>query len=581
MTRRYYDFLYDPKTYADIPCQTNCPVHTDIQEYVRLISQGRWSEAHMLIRETNPFPSVCARVCQHPCETGCNRQRVDDSVAIRTLKRAATDYSEREVNPPAASYPTLSEKIAVIGAGPAGLTAAYDLAKLGYRVTVFEAEKHGGGMLRYGIPAYRLPREVIDKEIEFVRRSGVDIRYGVRIGKDVMLEDLRAEYNAVLIAAGAWKAAMLNVPGEDLKGVFHGATFMYKINNGESMSLTGKKVVVVGGGFTAMDVSRSSIRMGAKEVHIVYRRTRDEIPVVEQEIIEAEEEGVTFHYLVAPVEVVSSDGKNVSGIKLIRNQLGEPDRSGRRKPVPVEGSEYVMDCDIVAPAVSQAPESDCLNGLKGVRLTNWGSIVVDEKSWMTNLPGVFAVGDFITGTQHAIKVIAEGHHAAVSIDTFLRGEKGDYARKNREEYDLVDMDEPGSKAYHYDDIARQTSGAIAINKRVSTFLEVETGFTKEQAIAEASRCFKCNYLWTYKPELCIMCANCVDVCPQACLSITPLTELQHQRWLNEGIGLKEQGVTGIVIERDRCIRCGFCRDVCPTDSITFSCYKGSVEKLKV
>ncbi|MBI5816076.1 MAG: FAD-dependent oxidoreductase [Nitrospinae bacterium] len=580
MEKRYYDFLYDPKTYEDIPCQFNCPVHTDVQEYIHLISKGKYAQAHALIRETNPFPSVCGRVCQHPCETGCNRQKLDTSVSIRALKRAATDFSDSQFIPPAKSYCT-KEKIAVIGAGPAGLTAAYDLARLGYRVTVFEAEKHPGGMLRYGIPAYRLPREVIDKETEFVKSAGVEIKYGVRVGRDISLHALREEFKAVLIAAGAWKAALLNVPGEGLAGVYHGATFMYKINNGEAMSLAGKTVVVVGGGFTAMDVSRSSIRMGAKEVHIVYRRTKDEIPVVPSEIVEAEEEGVHFHYLVAPVEVVSKDGKNVSGLKLIKNKLGEPDKSGRRKPVQIEGSEFVMECDIVAPAVSQAPETDCLNGMNGIRMSNWGSIVVDEKSWMTNIPGIFAVGDFITGTQHAIKVIAEGHHAAVSIDTYLRGEPAEYAKKNRDNYVIEDADEPSDKSYHYDDITRKSSGTIPIRQRVTTWKEVETGLTKEQAEAEASRCFQCNYLWTYIPESCIMCANCVDVCPQYCLSITPLTELEHQRWLNEGIGLKEQGVTGIQIDKSRCIRCGFCKAVCPTDSITFSCYKGMAERAKV
>lgn len=573
MTKRRYDFLYDPKTYNQIPCQRNCPVHTDVQEYVNLISQRRWADAHRLIRETNPFPSICSRVCQHPCEDECSRGHIDSAVSIRTLKRAATDYSVNEVNPEPRSVPTMSEKIAVVGAGPAGLAAANDLARLGYRVVVFEAEAHPGGMLRYGIPAYRLPREVIDKEVDMIKSAGVEIRYNTRVGRDVTLEGLRKEYNAVLLAAGAWDAAKLDVPGEELAGVYHGATFMYHVNQGNPINLGGKKVVVVGGGFTAMDVSRSATRLGAAEVHIVYRRTRDEIPVVPEEITEAEDEGVRFHYLVAPVEVVSDDGKTVSGIKMIRNELGEPDASGRRRPVPIAGSEFVIACDVVAPAVSQTPNNDCLTGLeKSVKLSKWGTIEVDDATWQTNMPGVFAVGDFITGTQHAIKVIAEGHAAAVAIDTYLRGEPAEYAEKMRQEYEEVDADQPGGRDFSYDAVPRRHAGQLAIKKRMTTFLEVETGFSKEDAVIEAKRCLSCNYLWSYLPENCIMCANCVDVCPQECLSITPLTELQHQRWLNENIPLKEQGVTGIVIDRDKCIRCAFCKEVCPTDSITFTNY---------
>jgi len=571
MTVRKYNFLYDEKTYADIPCQLYCPVHTDVQEYVHLISKGKFAEAHALIRETNPFPSVCARVCQHPCETGCNRQKLDKSVSIRTLKRAATDLSEADFIPPPKTYPTL-EKIAIIGAGPAGLTAAYDLARLGYRVTVLESEAHPGGMLRYGIPSFRLPREVIDKEVEMIKRAGVDIRYNTRVGKDITLNELRADNKAILLAAGAWKPAMLKVPGEDYEGVYHGTTFMYRVNSGESIPVMGKKVVVIGGGFTAMDVSRSAVRLGASEVHIVYRRTKEEIPVMEQEITEATEEGIIFHFLVSPVEIVSKDGKTVSGLTLIKNELGEPDSSGRRRPVPIKGSEYVMDCDVVAPAVSQAPSNECLDRVDGVGLSKWGTIEVDEKTMMSNIEGLFACGDFTTGTQHAIKVIADGHEAAVAIDTYLRGESAQKTGKEREGHELYDADEPGDKQAQYDTIERRANGVIKINDRVSTFLEVETGFTVGNAIEEAKRCFQCNYFWTYLPDFCIMCSNCVDVCPQNCLSITPLTELEHNRWLNEDIGLKEQGITGIVINRDLCIRCAFCKAVCPTDSITFSCY---------
>ncbi len=578
MADRRYDFLYDLKTYKEIPCQVYCPVHTDVEKYIHLIAEGKWAESHALIRETNPFPSVCGRVCQHPCEDGCNRQMLDKSVSIRTLKRAATDYSTDRITPKPLDIEHNLEKVAVVGAGPAGLTAAYDLARLGYRVTVYEAEAHPGGMLRYGIPAYRLPREVIDREVEFITSAGVEIKYNTRIGKDIMLDDLRSENKAVLMAAGAWDPALLEIPGERFDGVIHGAPFMIQVNKNEPPELEGKTVVVIGGGFTAMDVSRSAIRLGAKEVNIVYRRTRAEIPVIEQEIIDAEAEDVKFHYLQAPLEILAEDGSRVSGIKLIQNELGEPDASGRRRPVPIEGSEFVMDCDIVVPAVSQVPNNECLNGVDDLARNKWGNIDVDMEKWTTSAPDVFACGDYPVGTTHAIKVIAEGHQAAVAIDSYLRGTPADKAITMRQGFELHDYSEPQDKTLFYDEIKRCHDDMLEDAKRVNTFEEVELGVTKEAAINEANRCFQCRYLWTYIPEVCIMCANCVDICPQNCLSITPLTELQFNRWMNEGVGLKEQGVTGIEIDRDLCIRCAFCRHVCPTDAITFSCYSQAVEK---
>ena len=467
MTRKY-DFLYEEETYKEIPCQVYCPVHTDIQEYIHRVSEADWVGAHSLILDTNPFPSICGRVCQHPCEDGCNRNKLDDSVSIRSLKRAATDFSAGLMPDAEPVEPTL-EKIAIVGAGPAGLTAANDLCRLGYKVTVYEAEAFPGGMLRYGIPAYRLPRETIDKEVEWIQQRGVDIKYNTRVGKDITLEQLQKDNTAVLMAAGAWTPARLNVEGEELDGVYHGSDFMFKVNTDDPPSLIGKKVVVIGGGFTSMDVSRSSVRLGAEEVHIVYRRTRNEMPVVPQEIIEAEEEGIHIHYLVSPLEVVSDDGKTVTGLKMIKNELGEPDSSGRRRPLPIEGSEYVMECDLVVPAVSQAPDNECLTGQKGIRLSNWGTIVVDEKTFETNIPGIYACGDFTVGTQHVIKVIAEGHHAAVAIDTYIRGEPAEKAIKERQDFVLLDAEEPQDKAPMYDEIIRQHSGVIDIKQRLTTF----------------------------------------------------------------------------------------------------------------
>lgn len=569
MKNRVYEFLYDERMYSKVPCQTECPVHTDVEGYVNLIAEGDFEGAHRLIRETNPFPSVCGRVCQHFCERGCNRQMVDKPISIMLLKRAATEYSMEDVRPPEQTFNTL-DKVAVIGAGPAGLTAAHDLAKMGYRVTVYEAMPHPGGMIRYGIPAFRLPREVIDREVEYIKRLGVKIHYNVSVGKDISFIKLKEEYKSILIAAGAHKPLELKVPGENLRGVYHGSTFMRMVNASEPLpSMKGKTVGVVGAGFTAMDVARTCVRLGAEKVMIIYRRTENEVPVTSKEINEVQEEGIEFRYLEAPVEVLSSDGENVSGILLIKNELGEPDASGRRSPKPIPGTEFVLDLDYVMPSISQRPDMNCIGEQSGLRLTSWGTLNVDDKTFATNVTGIFTCGDFITGTKDVINVIADGHTAAIGIDSFLRGvAKAEYTRT----MDMIKEENRGpKKPPMYDAVPRYYPDSIPLDERKSTFKEVEKTFTKEEAVEEAQRCLKCGHSWGYNSDSCILCLNCIDVCPQRCLSIKPLSELEFNRLFNENISLKEQSLKGIEIDRDLCIRCTFCAQVCPTDSIAFMC----------
>ena len=572
MSKRY-KFKVNPKIYEGIPCQTNCPVHTDVRGYVTLISNGRFEEAYDLIRETNPFPSVCGRVCQHFCEVNCSRQRIDDkAVSICTLKRAASDYTlrKRGKQPSAKFYGTL-EKVAVIGAGPAGLTTAHDLARLGYRVTVFESLPYAGGMLIAGIPAYRLPRDIIQAEVDYIKSLGVDIRFNTTVGKDIQVKDLMKEYKAILIAAGAHKPVKLNIPGEEYEGLIHGATFMRKVNMNEPLNLKGKRVGVVGGGFTAMDVSRSAIRLGASESYIIYRRTREEIPVNEKEIIEAEEEGVQFKYLISPVKILSKDGKKISGMECLKNELGEPDKSGRRKPVPIKGSEFVIDLDIIVPAVSQAPDMSFIADSMGFRMTNWGTISVDPDTFATNISGVFACGDFLTGTRDVINVIADGHKTAMAIDKFIR----DVDMKKDDDEDEIEEIIVGYpyKERGYDNIARHTAVTIAIKERVSSFNEVEKGFMEEAAILEAKRCLQCNHIWTQEPDRCFLCRNCEEVCPMNCLTVARLDELEHNRFFNEGIPHTVQGITPVRINLELCIRCGLCEQVCPVDAISFKVKK--------
>ncbi len=403
-------------------CQATCPVHLDIRGYVGLIADGKYAEALERIRERLPFPSICGRVCAHPCEDACNRGKVDEPIMICSLKRFVADCEMNEcfdikVEPP---KKLLDKKIAVVGGGPAGLACAHDLAKKGYRVTVFEALPVAGGMLYVGIPEYRLPKKILGREVDLVRALGVEIKTGVRVGRDIPFEKLREDFDAIFMGIGCHKAWTLNVPGEDeLDGVIDCVTFLRQNNLGEGVPVR-DKLVVIGGGNAAIDAARVGVRLSYKEVHIVYRRTRREMPANSWEIDEAEHEGVNLTYLAAPVEILGTDGK-VVGIKCIRMELGEPDASGRRRPVPIEGSEFDMDCDIVVPALSQTTDLEGLEE-KGVDFTRRGMIAADEDTLATSLEGVFAGGDAVTGPGLAIEAIAQGKQAAVEIDRYLGGD---------------------------------------------------------------------------------------------------------------------------------------------------------------
>jgi NADPH-dependent glutamate synthase beta subunit-like oxidoreductase len=410
----------------DMPiCQATCPVHLDIRGYVGLIADGKHIEALERIRERLPFPSICGRVCAHPCEDACNRGKVDEPVAICALKRFVADCEmhecfDIEIKPP---EKILDEKVAVVGGGPAGLACAHDLARLGYRCTVFEALPVAGGMLYVGIPEYRLPKKILGREVDMVRALGVEIKTGVRVGKDIPFDKLREDFDAIFMGIGCHKAWTLGVPGEDeLDGVIDCVAYLRRNNLGEGVPVR-DKLVVIGGGNAAIDVARVGCRLGYKEVHIVYRRTRKEMPANAWEIDEAEHEGVKITYLAAPVEVLGKDGK-VTGIKCIKMELGEPDASGRRRPIPVEGSEFDIECDIVVPALSQTTDLEGLEE-KGMDYTRRGYFAADEDTLETTLEGVFAGGDAVTGPGLAIEAIAQGKQAAIEIDRYLRSKKGE------------------------------------------------------------------------------------------------------------------------------------------------------------
>ena len=482
------------------PCKAKCPAGVDAQGYVALISKGKFQEALELVRQRNPLPSVCGRVCTHPCETECNRAKVDEPIAIAALKRFVADYEVSvgaETITPAPR--TKEEKVAIIGSGPAGLTAGHDLVKMGYGVTIFEALSTPGGMLVVGIPEYRLPKKVLQTEIEVIQKLGVDIKLNSPIGKDgLTLDELWQQgYKAIFMAVGAHNSMKLDVPGEELQGVYHGVSFLKDVNLGKKVTV-GERVAIVGGGNVAIDAARTAFRLGSREVFIVYRRSRQEMPASEEEIEGAEQEGIKIHYLAAPVRILGKDGK-VAGMECIRMELGEPDASGRRRPIPIKGSEFTIDADMVIPAIGQTPDLLFLPEDNKFQISQRGTFEVDDKSLATNIPGVFAGGDAVRGPATIIEAIAAGKKVAISIDYYLRGESLPPEEEPLPTVTIEDIDLREVERKN-----RTVMPAIPIGERSHSFTEVNLGFSQEVAIDEANRCLDCG--------ICSWCRECEKVC---------------------------------------------------------------------
>jgi formate dehydrogenase (NADP+) beta subunit len=541
----------------NINCLNACPVHTNVPEYISLIADGKFQEAFDLNRKANVFPAILGRICMHPCEKACRRRHIDAPVAICALKRAAADHKPDDGRPGTPGSLMNRGLLAIVGAGPAGLTTADDLVRIGYKVTVFEALPMAGGMLNVGIPPYRLDRKVIQAAIGELERLGVEIRLNTPVGKDVTLAQLQSHYDAVLIAAGAHEAIKLNIPGEGLTGVLHGVTFMRKVNLHQSIPL-GRRVVVIGGGNTAIDCARSARYLGAGEVTIIYRRTRDEMPVTAEEVQEAEAEGVKVELLVSPLRVIGNKDGQVVGLECIRNRLIEPDGGGRPRPVPIEGSEFVLEVDTVLPAVSQSPDTSFLSDI--FSRSKWDRVDVDPKSFMTNVKGVFAVGDYTTGPRDVISVIADAHRASAAIHCYLQGvptkEKG-RCLKPAESARAVDSS--------FDELPRQKMPTLPAKERQKIEQEVRLGFSPEMAMTEARRCLRCDDNIMVDRERCILCAGCVDVCPYGCIQLIPLDEIESDKTVLD-ISRIKQGAA-LILDETFCIRCGLCLHRCPTDAI--------------
>jgi NADH-quinone oxidoreductase subunit F len=464
----------------DAPCQNACPGDVDAASYVSYMGDGKLEHAYFTHMKNNPFPIACARVCPAFCEPKCSRGKYDEAVSIREVKRSFADWAIEKGMGFAPPFKPKKEKIAIIGGGPAGLACGFYLTRLGYKPVVFEASSHAGGMMKWGIPDYRLPKDKLQAEIGVIERAGVEIRLNTPIES---VAKLKEEYDAVFIATGAHKATRMNVEGSDKSGVMGGIDFLRRVNNGEDVAI-GKHILVVGGGSTAMDAARTAKRMGAEDVRIVYRRTESEMPAHNEELVEAKEEGVIFDCLVNPI-AVTGNGK-VEGMKCIRTQQGDFDSSGRRRPVPIEGSEFNLDADLIIPCLGQQI-SDGLE-MGEVKLNTWGFMDVDAQTMASNVEGIFAGGDNVNPST-IIECVSHGRQAAISIDKFFGNEGKLFANEGPRKSVAIDYDEDA----YLKTLTRKTSNFEDAEERIqSLVLEVNKGMTMDDTIEEARRCLHCD-----------------------------------------------------------------------------------------
>ena len=471
------------------PCLTACPASCQIPGFMGELAEGRERDAIELIKQDVPIPASLGRVCPRPCEDACRRNLKEGPVNVCHLKRYVADVdlaSDAPYVPP--TQPKTGRKIAVVGLGPGGISCAYHLLRRGHDVTVFDAHEKPGGMLRYGIPSYRLPRDVIDGEVRTLEKLGASLKYSTALGRDLTLAELREDHDAVFLAIGAQSATKMGVTGEDLPGVMSGLRFLEEVS-AETRKTVGRRVIVVGGGNTAIDAARTAVRLGAAEVSILYRRTRKEMPAWDVEVHEAEQEGCKLEVLAAPVKIEQS----ATGLQVtcIRMALGQPDASGRRRPMPQPGSEYVVECDEIIAAIGQGVNALGIDGM-GVNMTKWGTLIVDPKTLQTSLEDVFAGGDCVLGPDIAVRAVGMGRQAACSIDQFVRGQSvvGEGNRFNSTMGKLAEI--PKAVTERQPTMERKSVPMLSLERRVSTFDEVETGFSKADALAEAERCLQCG-----------------------------------------------------------------------------------------
>jgi NADPH-dependent glutamate synthase beta subunit-like oxidoreductase len=597
---------------CNIECQEGCPVNTNCRGYLMLAAEGRFEEGYILARDPNPVAAICGYVCSAPCEKACRRADIDKPLSIRAMKRFLVDWHYGNNMPDnVVVAPSSGKSVGVIGAGPAGLTVAKELASYGHKVEVYEALPSGGGTTLIGVPAFRLPRDVIELDVNWVAKHGVEFHYNVEVGRDITLDQLRERHDAVVVSAGCMYPVAMNIPGEELDGVIYGVDFLKRANLGEEQWV-GDHVVVVGGGYTAMDSSRTALRIGAKTSTVAYRRGPEEMVVDEEEQHETRFEGVRFELYSSPVEIVSDGKGHVAGITFQRTRLGPPDASGRRSSEPIPGSEFTLPCDMVIPCTSQASDNNVLGeyGAKlnrhlgvtdtrefvpGGSISSWrtaplngttpvgpdgkkynalkfdlarGYVVAQADTFQTNVEGIFACGDFVTGPATIIEAAGRGRRTARAVDRWLGGVRGAELEElpviNRAvitqalEHDMPDK---------YEAIERQHIPMAPPELRRDFTSLVEVGYDTRSAITEGQRCLQCNHNINIDGPRCILCGLCADVCPEGVIYMIDKAQVGGD---DPEIDLFQAWPRGIamIIDEERCIRCNLCVERCPTNCIT-------------
>lgn len=577
----------------NISCLSACPVNTDSGKYVQLIAQKKYQEAFFIARSPNPLASICGRICAAPCVVACRRGAIDKPVTIRPLKRFLTEKFGVESDNPDVSNELLNnaddigchrswhlsevrnqdfgqtdKSVAIIGAGPAGISAAYYLRIMGYKVDIYEQRDQYGGMLRWGIPEYRLPKKLLKQEIDAILALGVNIHYGKSLGNNLKFEQLKQQHDAIFITIGAQNSSSMRAPGEEKNGVLGGIDFLESFARNEKIE-TGADVVVVGGGDTAIDAVRTARRLNAdgNVTLLVYRRTREEMPAVAHEVEEAEKEGVQFKFLSAPVEI---EGENeVTALRCQKMKLGEPDQSGRRRPIPIKGEFETIKASLVISAIGQVVDAESLGTIDGrkLNLTDWNTIQVkNEETLQTNLEAVFAGGDAVRGPSTVIEAVGDGIRAADSINKYLSQDQPatsvqvQIEKIPKDEYEMI----RGYEKFKY-----SFPKTIEAEKRTNT-AEVEKVYDEQEAIEQAQRCLVCHVDTIYDAELCVLCGRCSDVCPQKCLKFVPLEEVDIPENQQTAIPEHSAGEPLTVLLKDDtdCIRCGLCAIRCPTEAMT-------------
>lgn len=594
---RLEQLLSDHNADCVAPCVQTCPANIDIQAYLSAVKNGNYETALRIIKDNNPFPVVCGRVCPHPCEAQCRRGLVDSPIAINYVKRFAADWDMTHGDPfLPKKKPATGKKIAIVGAGPSGLSAAYYSAVNGHDITVFERQPEAGGMMRYGIPEYRLPKETMDKEIDTMKKLGVRINTGKSLGTHIHLEDLHKDFDAVYLAIGSWRATPMQIEGENLPGVKLGIQFLEQVTKGEEIAL-GDEVIVIGGGNTAIDCARTAKRLGARSVKLIYRRTKTEMPAEPYEVEEALEEGIEMLFLKAPTKITTAaDGRKE--LHCIEMRLGQPDRSGRRRPEPVEGTEQAIPADTIIGAIGQSTNTQFLYNDLPVKLNKWGDIEINGKTMQTSESNIFAGGDCVTGPATVIQAVAAGRHAAEAMDGFLL--KG-YVREAAVDYScsrgsLEDL--PRWEFEEFPKFPRATMPSIPLSARIGNFDEVELGLSEEAAQNEARRCLSCGCGERYTCHLreeatdhkieyvapiherpyfpivndhpfivrdqnkCIACGRCIAACAEIEGPDVLTFYMKNGRQL---VGTK----SGKPLKDTDCVSCGQCVNACPCGALNY------------